>query len=385
MKRFESIREKFPVTREYTYLNNAAVSPAPPFVTGAAIKVLEGYNTHGGELENGWHERIGQVRLMLAELAGGRPEGVFLTRNTSDAIILAARGFPWRESDNVVCARGEFPALTVPLSLLAGRGVRLKLVPPRPDNTWRAEDFAAAMDSRTRMLALSWVEFHTGFRHDLTALGALCRERGVFFLVDGVQGLGALRARVEEWGVDLFSAAGHKWLLSPEGTGFGWLNPAWLERLEPVSVSWTGLDDPFDFLGRGAPDARFDKPLRGDARRFEGGALNVAGAHALGRSVEAMLELGPDEIERHILHLNALAAEGLRERGYRVLSPQDGGQRSGITVFSRPDSGNAALRAALLKRKIIVGYPCGNIRVSPHYYNNESDIDRLLAALDPLT
>jgi len=384
MKRFENIRKEFPITRDYVYLNNAAVSPSPPFVTAAAAAVLTGYGTHGGELENAWHARIDTVRGMLGRLAGAPAEGVFLTRNTSDAILLAARGFPWQPGDNAVVAQGEFPALTVPLSLLASRGVSLRLVPPRPDNTWRVEDFAAAMDHRTRMLALSWVEFHTGFRHDLAALGELCHERGVFFLVDGVQGLGALHANIAAWGVDLFSAAGHKWLLSPEGTGFGWLNPAWLDRLEPVSASWIALEDPFDFLGRGIKDARFDKPLRHDARRFEGGTLNVAGAHALGRSVETILELGPEAVESRILELGARAVEGLLARGYRVLSPQGPGQRSGITVFSRPSGDNAALLAELRKKKIITGYPCGNLRVAPHYYNDERDIDSLLAALPPV-
>lgn len=382
MDKFEKIREKFPVTWEYTYLNNAAVSPSPPFVTAEAARVLEGYGTSGGELEAGWHRRIAGIRSSLASLVGAGEDEVFLTGNTSEAIVIAASGFPWREGDSVLCPAGEFPALTVPLRLLGKRGVRLNLLPPRKDNTWTVGDIEAAVDSSTRMLALSWVEFHTGFRHDPAALGELCRRRGLFFLVDGVQGAGALKTRFDEWGVDMFSVGGHKWMLGPEGTGFGLLKRERLELLEPVTASWVSLEDPFDFLGKGAPEARFDKPLRGDARRFEGGTLNVAGAHALGRSVETSLELGPEDIEARILSLGARAVAGLRERGFRVLSPQGEGQRSGITVFSRADGKNARLLAGLRKRKIVVGYPCGNIRISPHYYNNEEDIDIFLDALD---
>lgn len=382
MDKFKKIREQFPVARNYTYLNNAAVGPSPPFITAGAAEVLEGYGTSGGELENGWHRRIQEVRESLARLLGAGAEEIFLTGNTSQAIVFAAQGFPWRPGDSVLCLAGEFPALTVPLHMLGSRGVRLKLLPPQPDNAWSVDDIAAALEPRTRMLALSWVEYHTGFRNDLAAIGQLCRERGVFFLVDGVQGSGALKACLNDWGVDMFSAGGHKWMLGIEGTGFGVLRRDKLDLLEPTAVSWISLEDPFDFLGKGAPEPRFDKPLRRDARRFEGGTLNVAGAHALGKSVDTLLELGPEDIEAHILALGARAVEGLKSRGFKVLSPQGDGQRSGITVFSHPSGNNGRLLVELRKRKITVGYPCGNIRISPHYYNNEDDIDTLLEALD---
>jgi cysteine desulfurase / selenocysteine lyase len=383
MDKFTEIRKLFPVTEKLVHLNNAAVSPCPPFIYREAVRVLEGYGTSGGELEAGWHNRLAEIRGSLARLVGAEPGEIFLSRNTSEGLILAARGFRWRPGDTVVCLQGEFPAVTVPLSLLAGQGVNLRLVPPRPDNTWALEDIEAALDPGVRMLVLSFVEFHTGFRHDLAALGRLCRERDIFFVVDGVQGVGALATDLHAWGVDLLSAAGHKWLLSPEGTGFVFLRREKLDRLDPLFCSWISLEDPFDFLARGVTEARFDKPLRGDARRFEGGTLNVSGFTALGRSVETLLELGSGDIETHILSLGARAAAGLLEKGYEVTSPQGPGRRSGITCFRSRRRNNAELLAGLRICGFSLGFPCGSIRVSPHYYNNEDDIDRLLEALPP--
>ncbi|MBN2290472.1 MAG: aminotransferase class V-fold PLP-dependent enzyme, partial [Candidatus Glassbacteria bacterium] len=223
MDKFARIRRLFPVTGNYTYLNNAAVSPSPPFITGEAAGVLAGYGTSGGECEGSWHRRIAEVRDSVARLAGARAREVFFTKNTSEAIVLAARAFRWKAGDSVVCLQGEFPANVVPFHLLAGQGVGLRLVRSRSDNRFPVEEIAAACDSTTRMLAVSFVEFHTGFRNDLAALGELCRERGIFFVVDGVQAVGALRTEFRCWGIDLLSAGGHKWLLAPEGVGFACL------------------------------------------------------------------------------------------------------------------------------------------------------------------
>jgi len=379
--KFERMRKLFPVTGRYTYLNNAAVSPAPPFVTDEAARVLAGYGTSGGEGEAAWHRRISEVRKSVARLVGAEAGEIFFTKNTSEALVLAARAFRWRPGDTVVCLRGEFPANVVPFHLLADKGVGLRLVDPRPDNRFPVEDIAAALDSSTRMLAVSFVEFHTGFRNDLAALGELCRGRGIFFVVDGVQGVGALRTEVRNWGVDLLSAGGHKWLLAPEGVGIAYLRAESLELLEPAACSWLSLENALDFLAGGVQEAEFEKPLLPDAGRFEGGTLNVAGIHALGKSVETMLELGAADIERHILELSARAVEGLLAGGYELLSPQGRGERSGITVFRSARHDMKKLLAGLRRKNFALGFPCGAIRISPHYYNNAADIDSLLEAL----
>ncbi len=379
---FAEIRKKFPITGQRVYLNNAAVAPVPPFITAEAKKILDGYSSDGGELEGRWHRRIVIIRGMLATLVGAGGDEIFFSKNTSEGLTFTAQGYPWKPGDNAVSLRGEFPAVTVPLSLLAGRGVELRIVEPEPDNTFSLDNILAAIDSRTRMLIVSWVEFHTGVRNELAVLGAVCRERGIFFAVDGVQGVGALVSRVKEWNADLVSVGAHKWMMAGEGVGFCYLNREKLNLLSPVGASWLSITDPLEFLTGGGDPAPFEKPLAADARRFEGGTLNIAGIHALGKSAETMLELGPEKIEAHILELGELLVEGLARRGYELVSPQGESQRSGITCF-RPRNGDAfELLRRLRANKISLGFPCAALRVSPHYYNNRDDIARLLAALD---
>ncbi|MBW7997002.1 MAG: aminotransferase class V-fold PLP-dependent enzyme [Candidatus Glassbacteria bacterium] len=380
--KFAQIREKFPITANRVYLNNAAVAPVPPFITEEAKKIFDGYSAVGGELEGQWHRRIAEIRKLVAGLMGCGHGEIFFSKNTSEGLTFAVRGFPWREGDNALSLRGEFPAVTVPLNLLGGLGVELRIVEPRPDNTFSLDDLIAAMDSRTRMLVVSFVEFHTGTRNDMIALGELCRKRGLFFAVDGVQGVGSLVTRVRDWQADLVSVGGHKWMIAGEGVGFCYLNRDKLELLDPVGASWLSLDDPLTFLTGSADPAPFDKPLAPDAGRFEGGTLNIAGIHTLGKSVETMLELGPENIEAHVLGLGSLLVGGLVERGFEVLSPQSSGARSGITCFRPRNEDAKELLRRLRGKKFGLGFPCASIRVSPHYYNNEDDIERLLAALD---
>ncbi|HUU29445.1 MAG TPA: aminotransferase class V-fold PLP-dependent enzyme [archaeon] len=381
MDKFARIRKRFPVTRNHVFLNNASVSPAPPFITGEAVSIYKGYNSSGGDLAGSWFRRIPEIRGKVARLVNASSGEIFFTKNTSEGLILAAQGFPWRPGDNVVTLQGEFPAVTVPFSLLSHRGVALRLVPPREDNSYALEDIEAALDDSTRMLVVSFVEFHTGFRNDLASIGRLCREREVFFVVDGVQGVGALQTDVRGWGVDLLSVGGHKWMLSGEGIGFCYLHAGSLEKLEPVACSWLSLDNAFDFLVNDVSEASFEKPLRSDAQRFEGGTLNVAGIFALGKSVETLLELGPRDIENRILSLGARAVNGLIRKGYRVTSPQLADQRSGITCFRSERLDNKSLLHELRRQGFSLGFPCGSIRISPHYYNNEEDIDSLLQTL----
>jgi len=381
MDKFAEIRKQFPVTENRIYLNNAAIAPVPPFISAEAVRIFDGYAAEGGDLEGEWHRRIAEIRRRVAELVGASAEEIFFTKNTSEGLILAARGFPWRAGDSVVSLQGEFPAVTVPLNLLAARGVGLRLVAPGPDNSYRLEDIEAAVDETTRMIVASFVEFHTGCRNDLIGLGELCRRHNLFFAVDGVQGVGALQTAAADWSIDLLSVGGHKWMLSGEGIGFCYLRSGRLDDLDPFICSWLSLEEPLEFLSQGLEVAAFDKPLRKDSRRFEGGTINVAGIMALGKSVETMLELGTQNIEKHILDLGSRAVQGLKSKGYKVISPQEKERRSGITCFHSAKHDNRRLLAELRRKNFSLGFPCGSIRLSPHYYNNEEDIDRLLEAL----
>jgi cysteine desulfurase/selenocysteine lyase len=250
----------------------------------------------------------------------------------------------------------------------------VRLAPAR-DNRILVKDIAALLDERTRLVALSFVEFGTGFRNDLRAIGQLCRERGVYFCVDGIQGLGALDLKVTQSSIDFLATGAAKWLMGPIGAGFLYCRRALIEKLVPIRVGWWGVVDRDDFF-------RYDSPLREDARRFEEGSLNFLGIHGLGASLELLLEVGISQIEERVLSLTDYLIVGLQERGYNITTPIASPQeRSGIVCFSHPQHALDDLEQRLRKAKVIISKRGQVIRVSPHFYNDETDIDQLLDAL----
>ena len=212
------------------------------------------------------------------------------SNSTTHGIGLVAEGFPWNAGDSVVTAAEEYPSNLYPWMNLESRGVGLRLVPTRAGRVW-IDDLIAAVDHSTRMITISHVEFSSGFRNDLDAIGAFCRERGIAFFVDAIQGLGPLEIDVARTPIDFMAADGHKWLLGPEGAGILYVRREWIERLRPIGVGWRSVVGSYN-----PPAAEFR--LKPGADRWEGGTLNMAGLLALGASVGLILEIGPAAVSR---------------------------------------------------------------------------------------
>ena len=225
-----------------------------------------------------------------------------------------------------------------------------------------------------RLLSLSSVQFGSGFRSDLVRLGELCRERGVLFCVDAIQSLGCLPLRVEEAAIDFLASDGHKWLLSVEGCGIFFCSRRVLDRLRPRIVGWRSVIDNHDFDS-------YHLDLQPGAGRFEEGTPNTAGIFALGAAIDLLLELGIEPIAEHVLALTARLAEGLLARGATLLSPRGDGEASGIVSFTIREEPPAETVRRLRRRRIFVVARRGGVRVSPHFYNSESEVDALLEAL----
>ena len=372
--RVERLRELFPVTRRWAYLNHAGIGPMPRLAAGAVGAVVAGAVEDG---DRRWPERnagVEEARGLVARLLGARDLGsVAFTENTSAALSLVAEGLDWQAGDNVVGAACEFPSNVYPSMNLGRRGVELRLA-PEVDGRVPLEEIAARVDGRTRAVALSWVEYASGFRVDLGRIGELCRERGALFVVDAIQGLGALRLDVEAVPVDAVAAAAHKWLLGPEGVAVLWLGPRALDRLVPVRAGWRSMRHMFDWDGLELdfPDA---------ARAWECGTLNSMGIHALGESVRLLLELGPEAVERRVLALADRVADGAGLAGWTVASPRGATERSGIVSLSREGVEAREVAERLAAQGIVVADRAGRLRVSPHVYNTEEEVDRALAAL----
>ncbi len=369
-----AFRPLFPVTRRYAYLNHASVAALPDPVTKAMNRYLAERAQGGSEALHDWEDRLEGIRRLCAKLIGAHRDEIVLTGSVSHGLNIVAAGLPWQPGDNLICAETEFPANVYPWVNLQRRGVEVRFAPAH-DYRITPTDIAALMDGRTRLVAISWVEFGSGYRNDLAALGRLCRERGVLLCVDGIQGLGALRFSLEETPLDFMAAHAAKWMLGPIGAGFLYVQRNRLPLLEPVMSGWRSVVDRDDYY-------RYDSPLRKTGERFEPGSLNQVGLVGMAAAVELLLEVGIERIERRILALTDFLIAGLQARGCEIASPiADRSERSGIVCFRHPTITSEALARRLQKADVIISLRGGLIRVAPHFYNTEEDLDRLLRLL----
>jgi len=374
----DTIRQLFPITERYIYMNHAAVSPLPRPAVEAMARQADAVMRHGTTKLAEWWAAIEHTRQKVARLVNARPEEIAFVRNTSDGLSLIANGLRWREGDNVVTAGCEFPANVYPWMRLQAQGVHLRMAPERAGRI-QIEDLLALVDRRTRVLAISFVQFASGFRMDLERLGAFCRKRGILLVVDAIQGLGALSFDVERFHVDAFAADGHKWLLGPEGTGILYISSRALEHLEPTLVGWMSVRNWKDSIA--AEELTYDLTYREGALRFESGSLNVCGLCGLGASVELLLQVGISTIEEHLAALGRELCERLQAKGYHVISSRRPGETSGIFCFMHPRYSAHALVERLQERGIIVSARLGRLRISPHLYNTWEEVVEVAAHL----
>ncbi len=367
-------RELFPSVENQVYLNHAACSPLPVPALEATQNLLEEQHLFGCRFSGGWGEHVTHIRTTAARFIGASEDEVALTRNTSHGLLLVANGLPWREGDNMVLPDCEFTANVYPWVTLKRRGVELRFAPTQ-GNRILPEDIAAQMDERTRLVAISAVQFGSGFRCDLHAISGICRERGALLCVDAIQALGQMPFNASDPPVDFLSAGGPKWLMAPLGTGIFYCRKPLVEQLAPVFMGWRSTVDPENYF-------QYDMPWHPTARRFEEATINIPGLLGMQASMELLMEAGLARIHKHLLHLTDVLAEGLRAKGYVVTSAMElESERSGILCFKHPEYAAEVAYEKLTDAGVIVSLRGEVIRVSPHFYNTEGDIEALLKAL----
>lgn len=372
---WERTRSWFPVTREIAYLNHAGVAPVSTRVEDALRRYADEATRRGAfHYAEVYDAEIERVRRRAGELVGAAPEEIAFVKNTTEGLGLVAAGLDWQPGDQVVTCDLEYPSNVYPWWSLRARGVETVMLRGQ-DGRLPLEAVDRALENpRARLLALSSVEYGSGYRHDLAALGRLCRDRGVLFCVDAIQSLGCLPLDVAECGIDFLAADGHKWLLSVEGCGVFYCARALLDRVTPRVVGWRSVTDNTDY-------DRYHLDLQPSAGRFEEGTPNTAGIFALGAAIDLILELGVDAIAGRVLELTDQLSRELESRDATLLCPRGPGETSGIVAFRWADEDPKRTAGRLRRAGVFSAVRRGGVRASPHFYNDAGDLDRLLAAL----
>ena len=372
----DALRQHMAVHHHYAFLNHAAVSPLPVPARDAMTAFLQSRTLYGRQRLDEWKPRIAQARQRIAQLINAQSEQITFTRNTSFGLNIVANGLDWREGDNVVVPHTEFVANVYVWRNLERLGVEVRFVPDRAGRIL-PEDVEAAMDARTRLLAVSFVEFQTGFRNDLAALKDICHRRGIPICVDAIQGSGVLPLDVQALELDFVTAGAQKFMLGPIGIGFLYIRPDWLPRLDRFISGWMGTIDPMNFFS-------YDLPFRENAWRYEEGSLSNVLIIGWNESLRLFLDIGIANIEAHVRALTDHLLAGLQRLGVEIITPHDRWEERSAIVSFRPRGDAQALAKALDEAGIAVSERGGAIRVSVHGYNTLEEIDRLLDGVKTL-
>ncbi|MCS6965332.1 MAG: aminotransferase class V-fold PLP-dependent enzyme [Candidatus Kapabacteria bacterium] len=371
-------RELFPHCRRgLVYLDHAATGPLPIPVIEAVHRHLQ--RRHMGQADLDWElERAERLRALVAELIGA-PSGetIALVPNTTSGLAAIALSLPWDPGDVVLVGAQEFPANVYPWRALQRFGVCLRFI-PMPDGMLPPDRLAEVLDERVRVVAVSAVQFLSGYRADLEALGRMCRDNGSLLIVDGIQAVGAVRVDVQRAHVAALACGGAKWLLAPHGTGFLYVAPELIERLTPAVLGWLAAENPWDFFA-------FDQPLARTARRFEGGSLNIGGITGFCAAVEMLLAYGSHRVEERVLALSGYLIDLCRNRlpEVEMVTPGKPEWRAGIVTFRLS---NPAIAERLVNELSRLQIRCSArmhyVRLSPHWYNTAMELEQAVAAVE---
>ncbi len=363
---FINYRDQFPVTGSQIYLNHASVAPLCRPAAEAMKRWADDALENGSLHYDKWLETYDGLRIAAARLVNSEASEIALVKNTSEGIATVAMGLDWRRGDTIVAFSEEFPANQYPWKRLESKGVRIKWLSVT-DPLEKIDEAAKG----ARLLAISFVQFLTGFRADIDKIGEICRNRGVIYFVDAIQGLGVFPLDVKAAKIDALAADGHKWLLGPEGCGILYISEQLQEQVEPVEFGWTNVAGYNDYGSR-------DMTLRRDAGRYECGTLNTIGCYGLRASIEFIMSVAPGHIEASVERLGGQIYEGARAKGYETACERSAGNGSGIVSFRKAGVDTVALVERLKENRVAASARAGWVRMSPHFYITEEEIERAL-------
>ncbi len=371
----DAIRSLFQAATHYTYLNSAAVSPIPAPAIEAINRQLADVAAHGTLHFDEWVDTKNRARALIGKMLKVRAGQVAFLRNTSDGFASIANGLKWDSGDNIVSFEREFPANFYAWRRLRDEfDVELRLCPER-NGRIDLDELTSLIDSNTKIVALSAVQYASGFNSDLERIGRAARAVDALFCVDIIQGFGAMPFDLPAQFVDAACGSSHKWLCAPEGCGIFYLSDRARERIKPTLVGWISVETPWDFEDR-------RQPFKSTALAWESGTGAASLFYGLEQSLKLLHETGAENIESHLSDLSDHLCDNLAGKNYEIVSSRAKGEKSAIVCIKHLGGQSSNQIAAVLENQKVIVSPRGNrIRVAPHFYNNIEDIDNLLAAL----
>jgi selenocysteine lyase/cysteine desulfurase len=358
------------------YLNHAAISPLPN-ATADAIKSFTSSRQHGPveDFEN-WMAVLEETREYIARLIHTDSDGkITFMGNTSDGISAVAESLSWDDGDEILLNTMEFPSNVQPFRALVRKGVSIRYI--QPENGMVTPDMIRdAITPKTRLVSISAVQYLNGFRADLQGIGEICKEKDLWFVVDGIQALGATDINVEASHIDALATGGHKWLMSPLGTGFLYLSSSIAGSMTPSKTGWLSVEEPWEL-------SNFEQPWQPVNQHLETGTMNMAGIIGMHASLKMFLNIGISNIRNELLMLTDEIMRLLKNKsGVTIITPAEAESRSGILTFSR-DRGAAPDEVIqnLKQQKIIMSAREGFFRIAPHFYNTPDELEHAINQL----
>jgi selenocysteine lyase/cysteine desulfurase len=371
----EKIRALFPITRNYTYLNSAAVAPLPLLSVEAVNRQLRDVCENGSLNFNEWIATKNRARAIIAQMLKVKSEQIAFMRNTSDGLSTIANGLKWQKGNNIVSFAKEFPA-----NFHAWRRIRdafdveLRLCPEK-NGRIDSDEFINLIDESTKLVSISAVQYGSGFRADLERIGQAARAVDALFVVDIIQGLGVMPFDLDAQMIDAAAGASHKWLCSPEGCGILYLSDRARERIQPTLVGWISVGEPFDFEDT-------EQSYKPNALAWETGTGCISLFYGLEQSAKLLQETGAEKIQIYLEESTDYLCELLAGKNYEIVSSRAKYEKSQIVCVKHLGGLHPAEIAKRLELENIIVSPRNDrIRIAPHFFNNQEDIERLIEVL----
>jgi len=369
-------RKEFPFTKEMIFFNHASFGPMPDKSWKATKEYYRGLRLKKvADDDREAFQILKNIRKAAAKMMKARPEEIAFVPNTSYGLNVAAWGLDLKRGDKILLSDVEFPANVYPWTNLRQKGIKTKFIPSK-NKCFDIDNFVKAIDKRTKVLSISFVQYFNGFKNDLETIGKICQDNDIFFVVDGIQGIGSVDLDVNKCKFDCLTCGGQKWLLSSLGTGFLYLSSQAKRKVNLSFFGWMGVDWKLDFTDL----LKFDLEPFPSARKFEIGTHPYSLLWSMHSSLRLLSQIGIKNIEKHNLELLDLLIDYLKESPYQIKSSLEPKHRSSIFSFSGKNI--KKLYEKLIRNKILVSFREGAIRVSPHFYNTKEEMRKLIGLLE---